>query len=201
MQSANDGCIIIAEGMAGSEENFAKLMTERARAIGLEKSVFKNSTGLPAEGQVVTVRELAMLGLHIWQEYPDLYKYYSQPRVHLEQDHPAEPQPAAGDGHRRRRHEDRLHRGIRLRDRRLGEQRGGRRVFAAMSGMASERERAEEARKLIEWGMQAFEKKRAVRRRRGDRRGLRFWRREGRRGAQGQGPGFDPRADHQPRQD
>ena len=41
VQSANDGCIIIAEGMAGSEENFARLMTERARKIGLKKSVFK----------------------------------------------------------------------------------------------------------------------------------------------------------------
>ena len=92
VQSANDGCIVLAEGMAGSEENFAKLMTERAREIGLTQSVFKNSNGLPAEGQLVTVRELAMLGLHIWQEYPEFYKYYSQPRVHLEQDHAAEPQ-------------------------------------------------------------------------------------------------------------
>lgn len=75
VQSANDGCIIIAEGMAGSEENFAQLMTERAREIGLTQSVFKNSTGLPAEGQVVTVRELVKLGVHIWREYPEFYKY------------------------------------------------------------------------------------------------------------------------------
>src|SRR5690606_33109442 len=47
VQSANDGCIVIAEGMAGSEENFAQLMNERAREIGLTKSVFMNSTGLP----------------------------------------------------------------------------------------------------------------------------------------------------------
>ena len=79
MQSANDGCIIIAEGMAGTEENFAVLMTERARQIGLTQSVFKNSNGLPAEGQVVTVRELAMLARHIWREYPEFYKYYCQP--------------------------------------------------------------------------------------------------------------------------
>ena len=71
VQSANDACIVIAEGMAGSEENFAVQMTERAREIGLTKSIFKNSHGLPAEGQVVTVRELAMLGRHIWQEYPE----------------------------------------------------------------------------------------------------------------------------------
>ena len=78
IQSANDGCIVIAEGMAGSEVNFATLMNERARAIGLEKSVFKNSTGLPAEGQLVTMRELAQLAMHIWREYPDRYGYYSQ---------------------------------------------------------------------------------------------------------------------------
>src|SRR5690606_26080585 len=57
VQSANDGCIVIAEGMAGSEANFAELMTERARQIGLTTSVFKNPHGLPAEGQVVTARE------------------------------------------------------------------------------------------------------------------------------------------------
>lgn len=79
VQSANDGCIIVAEGMDGSEANFATQMNERARKIGLEKSVFKNSTGLPAEGQVTTVRELTQLGLHLWKEYPELYKYYAQP--------------------------------------------------------------------------------------------------------------------------
>ena len=61
VQSANDACITIAEGLAGTEENFAALMTERARQIGLTKSVFKNSNGLPAEGQVVTMRELVTL--------------------------------------------------------------------------------------------------------------------------------------------
>ena len=78
VQSANDACIIIAEGMAGTEENFAALMTERAREIGLTKSVFKNSNGLPAEGQVVTMRELVTLGRHIWQEYPEYYRFYGQ---------------------------------------------------------------------------------------------------------------------------
>src|SRR5690606_28866582 len=78
VQSANDGCIIIAEGMAGSEENFAHLMNERAKEIGLTRSVFRNSTGLPAEGQFVTVRELVKLAQHLWREYPEFYKVYSQ---------------------------------------------------------------------------------------------------------------------------
>jgi len=79
VQSANDGCIIIAEGMAGSEENFAQFMTERARQIGLENSTFVNSTGLPADGQRVTARELVQLAQHIWAEYPEYYRYYAQP--------------------------------------------------------------------------------------------------------------------------
>ncbi|RWD19603.1 MAG: D-alanyl-D-alanine carboxypeptidase, partial [Mesorhizobium sp.] len=78
VQAANDGCIIIAEGFAGSEANFATEMTERARQVGLEKSTFVNSTGLPADGQQTTVRELALLALHIWRSYPDLYRYYGQ---------------------------------------------------------------------------------------------------------------------------
>ncbi|HEV7416450.1 MAG TPA: D-alanyl-D-alanine carboxypeptidase family protein, partial [Tianweitania sediminis] len=79
VQSANDGCIIIAEGLAGSEAAFVELMNKRAAEIGLTRSVFKNSTGLPAEGQVVTLRELTQLGEHIWRTYPDFYKIYSQP--------------------------------------------------------------------------------------------------------------------------
>ena len=57
VQAANDGCIVIAEGMAGSEDNFAAQMTERARQIGFKTSTFVNSTGLPADGQQTTVRD------------------------------------------------------------------------------------------------------------------------------------------------
>jgi len=76
VQAANDGCIVIAEGMAGSEDSFAAQMTERARQIGLKTSTFVNSTGLPADGQQTTVRELALLALHLWRDYPDFYRYY-----------------------------------------------------------------------------------------------------------------------------
>ena len=53
-------------------------MTARARQIGLEKSTFVNSTGLPADGQQTTVREMALLALHLWRDYPDLYRYFGQ---------------------------------------------------------------------------------------------------------------------------
>ena len=158
VQSANDGCIIVAEGMAGSEENFAKQMTDRARALGLQKSVFKNSTGLPAEGQLVTLRELDMLGLHMWKEYPELYKYYSQPefkwnKINQRNRNPLLAMGIGADGMQTGFTEESGYAIV------GSASSGGRRVFAAMGGMASERERAEEARKLIDWGMKAFDKK------------------------------------------
>jgi len=158
VQSANDGCIIVAEGMAGSEENFAVQMTERARAIGLEKSVFKNPTGLPAEGQFVTVRELLKLGIHIWKEYPELYKYYAQPDF-------------TWNKIRQRNRNPLLTMGIGADGMQIGFTEGegyaivgsasqnGRRVFAALAGLLNARERAEEARKMIDWGMKSFDKK------------------------------------------
>src|SRR5690606_12774947 len=78
IQSANDGCIVLAEGMEGSEEKFAERMNRRARELGLTQSVFKNPHGLPAEGQVVTMRELAKLSEHLWREYPEFYAIYAK---------------------------------------------------------------------------------------------------------------------------
>jgi D-alanyl-D-alanine carboxypeptidase (penicillin-binding protein 5/6) len=157
VQSANDGCIIIAEGMAGSEENFAALMTERARQIGLPNSIFKNSNGLPAEGQLVTVRELALLGRHIWQEYPEFYKYYSLPaftwnKITQRNRNPLLTMDIGADGMKTGFTDES---GYAI----VGSvTRNGKRVFAALSGMATERERAEEARKMLDWGMRSFQK-------------------------------------------
>lgn len=157
VQSANDGCIVIAEGMAGSEENFAQMMTERARQLGMTKSVFKNSTGLPAEGQVVTVRELAQLALHIWREYPEYYRYYSQPnftwnKITQSNRNPLLSMDIGADGMKTGFTEES---GYAI----VGSvSRDGKRVFAAMSGLATERERAEEARKLLDWGRRAFQR-------------------------------------------
>jgi len=155
--SANDACIAVAEGMAGTEDNFAQLMTERARKIGLEKSVFKNATGLPQEGEVATVRELAMLGLHIWQDYPEFYHYFSLPdfkwnRIDQRNRNPLLTMDIGADGMKTGFTDDSGYAivGSAARD--------GRRLFLAMSGLSSAAERAEEARKMLEWGMNAFRK-------------------------------------------
>ena len=157
VHSANDGCIVLAEGMAGSEENFAKLMTERAREIGLTQSVFKNSNGLPAEGQVVTMRELAQLGRHIWKEYPEYYKYYSMREfewnnIKQPNRNPLLAMDIGADGMKTGYTEAS---GYAI----VGSiSRGGNRLFLAMSGMSGEQERADEARKMLEWGLRAFER-------------------------------------------
>lgn len=157
VQSANDACITLAEGLAGTEENFAALMTERARQIGLTKSVFKNSNGLPAEGQLVTMNELVRLGQHIWREYPDYYRFYSireftWNKITQPNRNPLLGMDIGADG-MKTGYTDASGYAI------VGSvERGGHRVFAAMSGMQSEQERAEESRKLLEWGLRAFEK-------------------------------------------
>lgn len=157
IQSANDGCIIIAEGVAGSETNFALQMTERARQIGLPKSTFVNSTGLPADGQTTTVRELVELSHHIWREYPDLYPYFGERdfawnKISQRNRNPLLAMEIGADGLAVGASEQN---GFGI----VGSvAQGGKRVIAAMSGLASDRERAEEARKLLEWGLRSFEK-------------------------------------------
>ena len=71
VQAANDACIVLAEGMAGSEDAFAQRMNRRAAEIGLTGSHFVNPTGLPAEGQSVTARDLVTLARHIETTYPE----------------------------------------------------------------------------------------------------------------------------------
>src|SRR5688572_22158874 len=73
VQSGNDACMAIAEGMAGNEEAFARVMTEEARKLGLTKSTFRNSTGLPDPEHMMTARELAILTRHLIRDFPEYY--------------------------------------------------------------------------------------------------------------------------------
>ena len=156
VQSANDGCIIIAEGMAGSEGLFARLMNARAREIGLNNSIFMNSTGLPDPLQKVTMRDLAKLADHIRREYPEYYKYYSQPqftwnKILQRNRNPLLTMDIGADGMKTGYTEES---GYAI----VGSiNKDGRRLIAAMSGLPDQRARGEEARKLLEWGLRAFE--------------------------------------------
>jgi D-alanyl-D-alanine carboxypeptidase (penicillin-binding protein 5/6) len=155
VQSANDGAIVIAEGMAGSEEKFAERMNSRAKEIGLTTSVFKNASGLPAEGQVVTMRDLVKLASHIWRDYPEFYKYYAQPEFtwnKIRQRNRLLAMNIGADGMATGYTEGSGYAIV------ASASRNGRRVFAAMSGMTSDAERAAEARRLLDWGIDGLEK-------------------------------------------
>ena len=72
VQSGNDAAIAVAEGIAGTEDNFARMMNDRAKEIGLTKSVFRNATGYSHPEQKMTARELSKLAIHLIQTYPEL---------------------------------------------------------------------------------------------------------------------------------
>ena len=77
VQSGNDACIVLAEGLAGTEAAFAERMNERAREIGLENSHFLNATGWPDPGHEMSVRDLARLAARIVTEFPDHHRFFS----------------------------------------------------------------------------------------------------------------------------
>jgi D-alanyl-D-alanine carboxypeptidase len=76
-KSANDIAVVVAEALAGSEEEFARQMTRKARALRMTKTVYKNASGLPDSDQVTTARDQALLGLAIQDRFPAYYKYFS----------------------------------------------------------------------------------------------------------------------------
>ena len=75
-RSANDAAVVVAEALAESEEEFARLMTRKAHALGMSKTVYRNASGLPNDAQVTTARDQAILGRAIQERFPTYYKYF-----------------------------------------------------------------------------------------------------------------------------
>jgi D-alanyl-D-alanine carboxypeptidase (penicillin-binding protein 5/6) len=158
IQSANDACIVLAEGLAGNETAFGAKLTERARAIGLEKSVFTNSNGLPDPGEQVTTRELAVLARHIIRTYPDFYPIFSQPdftwnKIRQQNRNPLLGMVTGADG---------LKTGF-TKEAGYGlvgsAVQNGLRLIVVVNGVSNAKERADEAKKLLEWGFRTFEQR------------------------------------------
>src|SRR5712672_2110736 len=76
-RSANDAAVVIAEAIAGDEDDFAKLMTRKARALGMSKTVYRNASGLPNDEQVTSARDQSTLGRAIQDRFPRYYRYFS----------------------------------------------------------------------------------------------------------------------------
>jgi D-alanyl-D-alanine carboxypeptidase len=78
-KSANDAAVVVAEAIGGTEEEFARLMTRKARALGMAHTTYANASGLPDDEQITTAREQAILGRAIQDRFPDYYRYFSTP--------------------------------------------------------------------------------------------------------------------------
>lgn len=157
VQSGNDACIVMAEGMAGTEETFANLMNEESRKIGLTGSHFANATGLPDPNDYMTARDLARLATYIIKSFPEYYKIYGEPeftwnKIRQRNRNPLLAMNIGADGLKTGFTDEA---GYNL----VGSAvQNGQRLIVVINGAKSDKERAEEARKLLEWGFRAFEK-------------------------------------------
>ncbi len=122
-RSANDAASVIAEALGGSEEDFARLMTRKAIALGMSNTIYVNASGLPADLQITTARDQALLGRAIQHRFPDYFGYFGINELHLSRQGDRQPQRAPRQRQGRGRHQDRLHPGLRLQPRLLGEAR------------------------------------------------------------------------------
>lgn len=158
IQSANDGCMVLAEGIAGNESEFARLMNARARELGLTDSNFTNSTGLPDPDQKVTSRDLARLARHIIATYPEFYPWYGEKeftfnKIRQQNRNPLLTMGLGADGMKTGFTKEA---GYGL----VGSAvQNGMRLIVVVNGLKSADERADAAKKLLNYGFNSFEQR------------------------------------------
>jgi D-alanyl-D-alanine carboxypeptidase (penicillin-binding protein 5/6) len=157
--SGNDACLTLAEGIAGNEPAFVEMMNKRARELGLTKSYFTNATGLPDPAQKVTVRELARLARHIIRIYPDFYRYFGEHeflwnKIRQQNRNPLLTLNIGADGLKTGFTQNGGYGvvGSAVQD--------GARLIVVINGLKTAKDRADEAKKLLEFGHRGFESKR-----------------------------------------
>jgi serine-type D-Ala-D-Ala carboxypeptidase (penicillin-binding protein 5/6) len=156
VQSGNDAAIALAEGIAGTEENFARMMNERAKQIGLTKSTFRNATGYGHPEQKATVRDLAKLALYVIETYPDLYKMFGEReftwnKIRQQNRNPLLFADIGADGLKTGNIDES---GFGL----IGSAvQNNQRLIVVVNGLKTAKDRAAESRKLLDWGFRAFE--------------------------------------------
>jgi serine-type D-Ala-D-Ala carboxypeptidase (penicillin-binding protein 5/6) len=155
--SGNDACIALAEGMAGNERIFAAdYMTKRARELGLAKSTFANSNGLPDPGNKMTVRELSMLARHLILDYPEFYKLFGEKeftwnKIRQQNRNPLLNSMEGADGLKTGYTKEGGY-GM------VGSAvQHGTRLIVVVNGLEDPDDRASEAKKMLEWGYRNFE--------------------------------------------
>lgn len=158
VDSGNDAAIALAEGVAGSEAAFAGLMMKRAHEAGLTRSTFANAWGKDDPRQKVSPREMTSLAAHVVSTYPDYYKYFGEKeflwnKIRQTNRNPLLAMEIGADG-LKTGNIDASGFGL------VGSAvQNGQRLILALYGAASAKERAEEARKLFQWGFRSFQAK------------------------------------------
>ncbi|HXP05011.1 MAG TPA: D-alanyl-D-alanine carboxypeptidase family protein [Stellaceae bacterium] len=155
IQSGNDACIVLAEGLAGSEPAFVDLMNQKAPEIGLKDSHFGNVTGLPDPNDWMTAQDLATLAIRTIRDFPEYYHYFSEKDFNFNNIDQGNRNPL-------------LYRNIGADGLKTGHTdesgysltasvvRGDRRVIVVVSGLPSMKDRASESERLVEWAFREF---------------------------------------------
>ncbi len=156
VQSGNDACIVVAENISGSEEDFAMAMNQKAKELGLNHSHFANATGWPHPDHRMSVEDLAKLARRIITEFPEYYHIFSQKEythngIKQGNRNPLLYSMPAADGLKTGHTEEA---GFSLT---ASAKKGNRRLIGVMTGLKSNKERSEEADKIMNWGFREFD--------------------------------------------
>ena len=161
VNSGNDACVVVAEGLAGSEDAFAAQMTERAKALGMTQSNFANASGWPDPNHRMSMHDLGIVALRLIEDFPEEYKVFSETEYNYKDRapdnrfnrNPLLKLDIGADG-LKTGHTEEAGYGL------VGSAvQGDRRVIVVISGLASEKERSEEAESLVNWAFRQFAQK------------------------------------------
>lgn len=155
IQSGNDACVVLAEGLAGSESSFAQAMTDRAKELGLTNSHFSNATGWPDPGQRMTARDLSILATHLIRDFPDYYHFFGETEftwsdIRQGNRNPMLYKSIGADGLKTGHTEEAGYGLV------ASAVQDGRRLILVISGLDSVKARAEEGARLLTWGFRQF---------------------------------------------
>lgn len=155
IQSGNDACIVLAEGIAGSEQQFVAIMNDWAPKLGLKHTHFMNCTGWPDDNHLMSAHDIALIAYHLIHDYPEYYHFFSEKEFtfnHITQ------------GNRNVLVDKGLADGLKTGHTAAGgyglcasSERNGRRVIMVANGMSSMNERAHESERLLQWAFNQFE--------------------------------------------
>ncbi|ABI61970.1 D-alanyl-D-alanine carboxypeptidase family protein [Granulibacter bethesdensis] len=155
VDSGNDACIVLAEGIAGSEQQFVDLMNQKAKLLGLTNSNFENCTGMPSANHHMSVRDIATLARRIIQDFPEYYHFDSEKTFKYnnieQQNRNPLVQKGIADG-LKTGHTDAGGYGVCA-----SAERNKRRVILVVNGLTTSHQRASESERLLEWAFSQFE--------------------------------------------